>query len=66
MKVTSRENKFKEGRGTIMTGQHLADSIQIRQVNLLILVLNRGKLIMGGYCEKIIFEILFGNESKWE
>jgi hypothetical protein len=52
MKVTNREKKFKEGRRTIMIGQYLVDSIQIRQVNLL--KLNRGKLILGGYCEKII------------
>jgi len=47
MKRTSREKKFKEGRRTIMIDQYLADSIQIRQVNLLIL--NRAKLILGGY-----------------
>jgi len=60
MKVTSREKKFKEGRRTIMSGQCLADSIQIRQVYLLIL--NRGKLILGGYCEKIILR--FYSEMK--
>jgi hypothetical protein len=57
MKVTSREKKFKEGRRIIMIGQYLADSIQIRHVNLL--TLNRGRLILGGYCEKIILRFYY-------
>ena len=60
MKVTSTKKKFKDRRRTIMIGQYLANSIQIRQVNLLIL--SRRKLLLGGYCEKTILR--FYSEMK--